>query len=98
MRWPTDALPRRVATAHEQGVDIVYTQFWGVGGPANLDPAVAAWWADKFSKAAQSEKFQSWLTENLYRTDLQTLGEAGAYFARGQQTFRDVLTRIGLAK
>jgi putative tricarboxylic transport membrane protein len=87
-----------VQTAREQGIDVVYTQFWGVGGPANLDPAVAAWWADKFQQAAATDQFQAWLGENLYRSDMVTLAEAGGYFAREQQTFRDVLTRIGLAK
>jgi putative tricarboxylic transport membrane protein len=87
-----------VATAQEQGVDVVYTQFWGVGGPANLDPAVAAWWADKFKAATETAQFQTWLGENLYRANPLTLADAGAYFAEGQQTFRDVLTQIGLAK
>lgn len=87
-----------IATATEQGIDVIYTQFWGVGGPANLDPAVAAWWADKFVAAAATEPFQAWLAENLYRSDIVTLDKAGAYFAAEQQTFRDVLTRIGLAK
>jgi putative tricarboxylic transport membrane protein len=87
-----------IATATEQGVEIVYTQFWGVGGPANLDPAVAAWWADKFQQAAASEQFQAWLAENLYRSDMVTLADAGTYFGEQQQVFRDVLTRIGLAK
>lgn len=87
-----------VPTAREQGVEVVYTQFWGVGGPPNLDPAVAAWWADKFKKAAESEQFQAWLASNLYRSNPLTLAEAGEYFARGQQTFRDVLTKVGLAK
>jgi putative tricarboxylic transport membrane protein len=96
-RRPEEALAD-IPTAQEQGVDVVYTQFWGVGGPANLDPAVAAWWADKFQKAAATEQFQAWLGENLYRSDMVTLAEAGEYFAREQQTFRDVLTRIGLAK
>jgi putative tricarboxylic transport membrane protein len=96
-RRPEEALAN-VPTAQEQGVDVVYTQFWGVGGPANLDPAVAAWWADKFQQAAATEQFQTWLGENLYRSDMLVLDEAGAYFAREQQTFRDVLTRIGLAK
>lgn len=87
-----------VPTAVEQGVDVVYTQFWGVGGPADLDPALAAWWADKFEQAAASEAFQTWLDDNLYRSDMVTLDEAGAYFAREQEVFREVLTRIGLAK
>lgn len=87
-----------IPTATEQGVDVVYTQFWGVAGPANLDPAVAAWWGDKFTQAAGTEQFQAWLNDNLYRSNMITLDEAGTYFASEQQTFRDVLTRIGLAK
>jgi putative tricarboxylic transport membrane protein len=87
-----------VATAKEQGVDIVYTQFWGVGGTAGLDPAVAAWWADKFTAAAQTDAFQTWLSENLYRSDMVVLAESGAYFATEQDRFRTVLTNIGLAK
>ncbi len=87
-----------IATATEQGVDVIYTQFWGVGAPADLDPAVAAWWADRFQQAAATEQFQAWLAENLYRSDMVTLDEAGAYFAAEQDTFREVLTRIGLAQ
>jgi len=96
-RRPEEAFAN-VATAQEQGVDIVYTEFWGVGGPPNLDPAVAASWADKFTKAAENAQFQTWLAENLYRANPITLDEAGVFFAEGQQTFRDVLTQIGLAK
>jgi putative tricarboxylic transport membrane protein len=96
-RRPEEALAG-IPTATEQGVDVLYTQFWGVGGPAGLDPAVAAWWADKFQQAAASEQFQAWLAENLYRSDMVTLADAGTYFGEQQQTFRDVLTRVGLAK
>ena len=87
-----------IPTAKEQGVDVVYTQFWGVGGTPGLDPAVAAWWADKFSVASQSGAFQTWLSESLYRSDMVVGAEAGAYFAAEQERFRTVLTAIGLAK
>ena len=87
-----------VPTATEQGVNIVYTQFWGVGATPGVDPAVAAWYADKFVKARETAAFQAWLDENLYRADMVTLAEAGAYFAEQQQIFRDVLKRVGLAK
>jgi putative tricarboxylic transport membrane protein len=86
-----------VPTATEQGVDVVYTQFWGVGGPPELDPAVAAWWADKFRQATESERWQTLLAENMQLGDFYALDEAGEYFAREQQTFRDVLTQVGLA-
>jgi putative tricarboxylic transport membrane protein len=86
-----------VPTAREQGVDVVYSQFWGVGGPPNLDPAVAAWWADRFLKATQTERWQASLRAGMQTGRFYALAEAGEYFRREQQTFRTVLTRIGLA-
>lgn len=94
----TEATYANVPTAQEQGVDVVYTQFWGVAGPANLDPAVAAWWADKFRKATESARWQDGLKANLQLGQFYALDEAGAYFKREQDTFRTVLTQIGLAK
>ena len=86
-----------VPTAKEQGVDVVYTQFWGVGGPADLDPAVAAWWADKFEKATQTAAWQDSLKANLQLGEFYGLDEAGEYFKREQETFRTVLKQVGLA-
>jgi putative tricarboxylic transport membrane protein len=87
-----------VPTAKEQGVDVVYSQFWGVAGPADLDPAVAAWWADKFRKATETATWQDGVKANLQTSQFYALDEAGAYFKREQDTFRAVLTKIGLAK
>lgn len=86
-----------VPTATEQGVDVVYTQFWGVGGPPDLDPAVAAWWADKFEQATQTARWQESLEANMQLGEFYGLDEAGDYFAREQETFRTVLTQVGLA-
>jgi putative tricarboxylic transport membrane protein len=94
----TEEAYANVGTAREQGVDVVYTQFWGVGGPANLDPAVAAWWADKFRKATETTQWQDGLKANLQLGQFYALDEAGAYFAREQETFRTVLKQVGLAK
>jgi putative tricarboxylic transport membrane protein len=94
----TEEAYANVGTAREQGVDVVYTQFWGVGGPANLDPAVAAWWADKFRQATETAQWQDGLKANLQLGNFYALEEAGAYFKREQETFRTVLTQVGLAK
>jgi putative tricarboxylic transport membrane protein len=94
----TEETYANVPTAQEQGVDVVYTQFWGVAGPANLDPAVAAWWADKFRKATETARWQDGLKANLQLGQFYALDEAGAYFKREQETFRTVLTQVGLAK
>jgi putative tricarboxylic transport membrane protein len=87
-----------VPTAREQGVDVVYTQFWGVGGPPGMDPAVAAWWADKFRKATETKAWQDGLKDKLQLGRFYGLGEADAYFKREQDTFRRLLTSVGLAK
>lgn len=87
-----------VPTATEQGVDVVYTQFWGVGAPADLDPAVAAWWADKFREVTETQRWQDGLAANLQLGNFYALDEAGTYFAAEQETFRTVLQQIGLAQ
>ena len=87
-----------VPTAQEQGVDVVYTQFWGVGGPPDMDPAIAAWWADKFRQATETQRWQDGLAANLQLGNFYALNEAGDYFAAEQETFRTVLTQIGLVQ
>jgi putative tricarboxylic transport membrane protein len=86
-----------VPTAREQGLNVVYSQFWGVGGPPGLNPAVAAWWADRFLKATETQRWQASLRSGMNTGRFYALAEAGEYFRREQQTFRTVLTRIGLA-
>jgi len=87
-----------VPTAREQGVDVVYTQFWGVGGPPDLDPAVAAWWEDKFRKATETEVWKEQIAANLQLGNFYGLDEAREYFQSEQETFRRILTHVGLAK
>jgi putative tricarboxylic transport membrane protein len=93
-----EAAVAEIPTAQEQGVDVVYTQFWGVGGPPDMDPALAAWWADKFRLATETQRWKDGLAANLQLGNFYALDEAGTYFAAEQDTFRTVLTQIGLAK
>lgn len=86
-----------VPTAREQGMNVVYSQFWGVGGPPGLSPEVATWWADRFRKATETERWQASLRSGMNTGRFYALAEAGEYFRREQQTFRTVLTRIGVA-
>ncbi len=86
-----------IPTASEQGIDVVYTQFWGVGGPPGLDPAVAAWWADKFRQATETQTWKDGLAANMQLGNFYALDEAGTYFAAEQETFREVLKKVGLA-
>ncbi len=91
-------IAKDVPTAKEQGVDVVYTQFWGVAGPPKMDPALAAWWADKFKKASETAAWKDSLAKNMQLGNFYGLEEAGAYFKKEQDTFRELLTTVGLAK
>lgn len=94
----TDEGYKNVPTAREEGVNVVYTQFWGVAGAPGMDPAVAAWWADKFRKATQTKAWQDGVKDRLQLGRFYGLAEADAYFKREQDTFRRLLTSVGLAK
>lgn len=87
-----------VQTAKEQGYDVVYNQFWGIAGPPDLDPEIAAWWVDKFKKATETQAWQDGLKKKLQRGDFYGGAEAGVYFKKEQDTFRNLLTELGLAK
>ncbi len=96
-RRPEDVI-KDVPTAKEQGVDVVYLQFWGIGGPPKMDPALAAWWADKFKQATETPEWKEYLTKTMQITEFHGLDDAGTYFKREQDTFRELLTSVGLAK
>ncbi len=34
-------------TAKEQGIDLVFGQFWGLSGAPGMDPALVKWWNDR---------------------------------------------------
>lgn len=94
----TEAGVKDIPTAREQGVDMVYTQFWGVAGPEKLAPDVAAWWADKFERAMQSPEWKKYVADNMMLENFKALDAAGAYFRAEQDTFRTLLRAVGLAK
>jgi putative tricarboxylic transport membrane protein len=87
-----------VPTMKEQGYDIVFGQFWGVAAPPGTDPAIAAWWADKFRKVVETKQWQDGLKEKFQRSDFYALAAAGEYFRKEQATFRALMEDVGLAK
>ena len=87
-----------VPTAKELGYDIVFGQFWGVAAPPGTDPAIAAWWEDKFRKAVATKAWQDGLKEKFQRSDFYGLAKAGEYFKREEAKFRSLMEDVGLAK
>jgi putative tricarboxylic transport membrane protein len=93
-----EASYKDVPTAKELGYDIVFGQFWGVAAPPGTDPAIAAWWEDKFRKVVATKTWQDGLKEKFQRSDFYGLAKAGEYFKREQAKFRSLMEDVGLAK
>ncbi len=93
-----EASYKDVPTAKELGYDVVFGQFWGVAAPPGTDPAIAAWWEDKFRKAVATKTWQDGLKDKFQRSDFYGLAKAGEYFKREEATFRSLMEDVGLAK
>jgi putative tricarboxylic transport membrane protein len=93
-----EASYKDVPTAKELGYDIVFGQFWGVSAPPGTDPAIAAWWEDKFRKAVATKAWQDGLKEKFQRSDFYGGAKAGEYFKREEAKFRSLMEDVGLAK
>ncbi len=87
-----------VPTLKEQGYNVVFGQFWGVSAPPGTDPAIAAWWEDKFRKVVATKTWQDGLKEKFQRSDFYGGAAAGEYFKKEQATFRALMEDVGLAK
>ncbi len=93
-----EASYKDIPTAKELGYSVVFGQFWGVAAPPGTDPAIAAWWEDKFRKAVATKTWQDGLKEKFQRSDFYGLAKAGEYFKREEATFRSLMEDVGLAK
>ena len=93
-----EASYKDIPTAKELGYDVVFGQFWGVAAPPGTDPAIAAWWEDKFRKAVATKTWQDGLKEKFQRSDFYGLAKAGEYFKREEAQFRSLMEDVGLAK
>ena len=93
-----EASYKDIPTAKELGYNVVFGQFWGVAAPPRTDPAIAAWWEDKFRKAVATKTWQDGLKEKFQRSDFYGLAKAGEYFKREEATFRALMEDVGLAK
>lgn len=94
----TEADFKDVPTAKEQGFDILWSQYFGVMGPPNLDPAVAAWWDQKLAQMVETDAWKKAMSENFLRTDYKGREEAVGALKDMNEQFRTILTQHGLAK
>jgi putative tricarboxylic transport membrane protein len=87
-----------IPTAVEQGVDVVWGQVFGLLGPADLDPAVAAWWQEKIVALAASDAWQGSLRANFLGGAVYVGEGLPAQMDVFHQQRLEVLKRIGAVK
>ena len=96
-RRPEDSY-KDVPTAKEQGYDIMFGQNWSVALPPGASPELAIWWEDKFRKVVNTKAWQDGLKAKFQRSEFYGLDRVKDYLARQQETYRTLMTELGLAK
>ncbi len=91
----TDEALADIPTAREQGVDVVWGQYFGVMGPADLDPAVVAWWDEALTRLVESEAWQSLAAEGFLGAELMNSEQMGAFLPQLHESRLDILRAIG---
>jgi putative tricarboxylic transport membrane protein len=87
-----------LATAREQGIDLVVTKFRGLAGPKNLPPAVLAAWSAGLQAVLADPAYQrEYSRENLVPSFMGP-DEAGAFTAKFAGELAASLRELGLLK
>ena len=87
-----------VPTAKEAGYDVVWGSYYGIAGPPDLDPAVAAWWQDKISKMVQTAAWDEMMKESFLLSAPVVGADAKPTMDEIYNRFLTVLRDVGLAK
>ena len=95
-RHPRDLA--HVPTLREQGIDVDATVFYTIFGPKGLTPAQTAYWDQAITGVMQSDQ-----PKQAFELNYWTIGFVGhrdlpAFLERELETYRRVLTEIGMMK
>jgi putative tricarboxylic transport membrane protein len=85
-------------TAKEQGIDLVWGQFWGLAGAPGMDPALVKWWNDRLQKMAATKAWKDAIDASFQRSDFIDYTKAAAYMEGQYKQYLQVLRDLGLAK
>jgi putative tricarboxylic transport membrane protein len=85
-------------TAKEQGIDLVWGQFWGVAGAPGMDPALVKWWNDRLQKMTATKAWKDAIDASFQRSDFIDYTKAPAYMTDQYQKYLQVLRDLGLSK
>lgn len=87
-----------IPTAREQGVDLVWGQFWGIAAPPNSDPALVAWWQDKIRKLVASPAWTSFLAKSYFTSEVMDPATSMEFLKEQHGIYLGLLRDFGLAK
>ena len=87
-----------LATAREQGFDLVVTKFRGVAGPKNLPPAVLKAWDDGIRAVLADPAYQKEYAKESLIPAPMSAGEAGTFTASFASEVATSLKELGVAK
>ncbi len=87
-----------VPTAKEQGINLVWGQFWGLAGAPGMEPALAKWWSDRLQKMVATKSWKEMVDANFQRSEFIDYQNAGKYFDEQYKAYLQVLRDLGLSK
>jgi putative tricarboxylic transport membrane protein len=87
-----------IPTAKEQGVNLVWTQFWGISCPPDSDLALVAWWEDKIRKLVASPGWTSFLEKSHFTSEVKDSKTSMAFLKEQHGIYVSVLRDLGLSK
>jgi len=87
-----------VATAKEQGINVVWEQFRGIVAPGGIKPAEEKFWADALVQMTKSPDWEKYLSDNTLRPLVKTGPDAKKYLDDQVASLKIVLTKLGVIK
>lgn len=105
LRMVAVAAPKRmggalaeVPTWRELGVDAVFSNFFNVLGPKNLDAAQIAYWDGVFAQLVKTPEWNQTLDKYLWVNEYMASKDARAYLDKSYAELKGILADLGVTK
>jgi putative tricarboxylic transport membrane protein len=85
-------------TAKEQGINVVWGQFWGLAGAPGMDPALVKWWNDRLQKMTATKAWKEAIDASFQRSEFIDHTKVVSYMEERYKEYLQVLRDLGLAK
>lgn len=88
-----------VPTLKESGIEVVFEQFRGVGGPPGMHPAAVDFWATAFRKLSETKRWQAeYVDANMQRSAFMGPEEFKSWLDEQDRLYRDLMRELGLVR